>query len=167
LEPTNTARLLKYPATMAKSQTSQTRLSSEVSDSEIQIDDSSANEIISVSNRSPAMPSSMERSPPPAQRSPEFWIELPPLPKDYAQYKRIHVPPLPKYTKDDSDNEDSSRVPTKLVGETVDNNKKYYYAEVKGGVVHKVRRKTPFYNALVTQQLCATVYSRIGSRQIP
>jgi hypothetical protein len=136
---------------MAKSQTPQgTRASTEVADSEIQVDDDSVDEIISVSNRSPAMPSSMERSPPPAQQSLKFWIELPPLPKDYAEYKHIHPPPLPKRAEEDSDSEDYSRVPTKLVGETVEKNKKYYYAEVKGGVVHQVRSATPFYSALVT-----------------
>ncbi|KAG8747869.1 hypothetical protein FRC10_010488 [Ceratobasidium sp. 414] len=128
---------------MARSRTPEAaRASSEVADSEIQADDTSSDELVSVSNKSPAMPSSVEPTIPPTGSLPGFWIALPPLPKDYDDYKRIYPPPLPKPTEardSDGDHSDGD-VPIRLVGATRENGKHHYYAEVKGGVVHRFAR---------------------------
>lgn len=110
----------------------------EVADSINEQDKSSVNGI--VSDNPPNAPSSIERSLPPTRPSPKFWIELPPLPKDYEEYKSIRVPRLRKSEEDatSEQGEETSRIPVRLVGEVEQNKTKYYYAEVEGGVITKV-----------------------------
>ncbi|KAG9121858.1 hypothetical protein FRC07_002007, partial [Ceratobasidium sp. 392] len=124
--------------------------SSEVADSEAQVEDVFADEVVSVSNKSPAIPSSVERTFLP-RSNPAFWIELPPLPKDYDEYKRINPPRLPKTS--DGHHSDGGRarsgVPIRLVGKITEDGRQYYYAEVEGGVVHRfpfIQVKTQYPN---------------------
>ncbi|KAF8609365.1 hypothetical protein BDV93DRAFT_141687 [Ceratobasidium sp. AG-I] len=109
----------------------------EVAESIIEAENSSANGM--VSDNPPNAPSSIERSFPPARPLPKFWIELPPLPKDYDAYSFIKVPRLRKPEEDAASepDEETSRVPVKLVGEVEQNETKYYYAEVEGGIITK------------------------------
>ncbi|CAE6521305.1 unnamed protein product [Rhizoctonia solani] len=116
----------------------------------VEIVDSSDEENVSVSNNSPVMPSSMASSPA-VQPPPKFWIELPPLPKDYQEYRLIEVPPLPKHVlklgqTTDSGEERSETgtfeagaiIPTKIVGEYSMDGKNYYYTKVESGIIYRL-----------------------------
>ncbi|KAG8678586.1 hypothetical protein FRC09_019725, partial [Ceratobasidium sp. 395] len=99
---------------MARSQASEVaQTSSEVADSEAQADAISADEQVSVSNKSPAMPSSSS--------------SLPKNPRNHG-------------SDDDPSFKD---IPIKIVGEATENGKKYYYAERGDGVVHRVPTFAP------------------------
>ncbi|QRW05377.1 chromodomain-helicase-DNA-binding protein 4 [Ceratobasidium sp. AG-Ba] len=113
-----------------------TRASSEVADSEIQVDDNSEDEILSISNKSPAMPSSVERTLPP--HLPKFWVEIPPRPKSYEEYGLINVPLL-KNARDTGSSraDDGSPIPLKIVGQVDIDGREYYYAEVEGDIIRK------------------------------
>ncbi|KAH7344948.1 SNF2 family N-terminal domain-containing protein [Rhizoctonia solani] len=125
----------------------------------VDIIDSSDEENVSVSNKSPGMPSSIAGSPA-VQSPPKFWIELPPLPKDHEEYRLIEVPRLPKHLlrpgrAADLEEEPSEAtpsedvaIPEKIVGEYSKDGKEYYYAQVDRGVVyrltaHSVKSKYP------------------------
>lgn len=138
----------------------------EVDESVIEVETSSANE---VSDNPPDAASSVERSFPPAQPLRKFWIELPPLPKDYDEYKYLKVPRLQKSKEASSSEQDeeTSRVPAKLVGEVVQNRSKYYYAEVQGGVITKVcdygRFLRRFRDVLTRRHSSPPILSRINT----
>ncbi|CAE7060596.1 unnamed protein product [Rhizoctonia solani] len=142
---------------------------SQASDSEteaqqiVEIIDSSDEENVSVSNKSPQMPSSVSGSPA-AQPPPNFWIELPPLPKDHQQYRLIQIPRLTKHvlksgqatgsgeahseTSEDVSND--TPTPEKIVGEHSQSGKGYYFARAENGIftAHLVKSK---YSKLVKQ----------------
>ncbi|CAE6457352.1 unnamed protein product [Rhizoctonia solani] len=115
----------------------------------VDIIDSSDEENVSVSNKSPGMPSSIAGSPA-VQSPPKFWIELPPLPKDHQEYRLIEVPRLPKRLlrsgRDVDSGEEPSEatpsedvaIPEKIVGEYRKDGKEYYYAQVDTGVVYRL-----------------------------
>ncbi|KAJ1311388.1 hypothetical protein OPQ81_009880 [Rhizoctonia solani] len=105
------------------------------------------------------MPSSVVGSPA-AQSPPNFWIELPPLPKDHQEYRLIKVSHLPKHLRslqaadsgeDQSEtgqSDDLAIIPEKIVGEYSINGKDYYYAQVETGIIyrltaHSVKLKYP------------------------
>ncbi|KAF8707907.1 Class II histone deacetylase complex subunits 2 and 3, partial [Rhizoctonia solani] len=126
-------------------------------DQAIEVLDSSEEENVSVSHKSPGMPSSMAGSPD-VQPPPKFWIELPPLPPNHHEYELIQVPRLSKRFGSAGSSGESSEPPAddvvdapileKIVGEYSNNGKYYYYAAVESGVIyrftaHSVKNKYP------------------------
>ncbi|CAE6358604.1 unnamed protein product [Rhizoctonia solani] len=119
----------------------------------VEVLDSSEEENASVSNKSPRMLSSVVASPAP-QPQPKFWIELPPLPKDYQDYHLIKVPRLPKHLlksaqatglggkrSESTPSEDASNealIPETIVGEYSQGGKDYYYARVENGITYRL-----------------------------